>query len=105
MLTAQKAKHDWADTTWRETHTRHLHKAKGMMTLKDEYNGVRVRILLALCPPDAWHSEKGCVGSQRAAEGYLWSFTGGYSGHISSNILANGVGEIGLIAAPMFRAA
>ena len=37
-----------------------------------EFHGVRVRILPALCPPDAWHSAQGFVGNLRSAEAYVW---------------------------------
>ena len=43
------------------------------MTKLDEQHGVRVRVLPALCPPDAWHAENGYVGNQRNAEGYVWN--------------------------------
>lgn len=58
----------WGDTKYRECHTGHIHQTK-----TEEYNGVRVRVLPALCPPDAWHSANAFVGNLRVAEAYVWS--------------------------------
>jgi DNA repair exonuclease SbcCD nuclease subunit len=66
MATEQRAM--WGATKYRETHTGHTH-----MTKMDEQHGIRVRVLPALCPPDAWHSENGFVGNLRSAEGYVWN--------------------------------
>lgn len=52
---------------FRECHTGHTH-----MTKLDEQHGVRVRVLPALCPADAWHSENGYIGNKRSAEAYVW---------------------------------
>jgi hypothetical protein len=68
LLMATERPHDFGETLFRETHTGHTH-----MTKLDEQHGVRVRVLPALCPPDAWHSENGFVGNQRNAEGYIWN--------------------------------
>lgn len=56
----------WSKSLFREAQTGHLHKTK-----LDEFHGVRVRILPALCPADDWHSENGYVGSLRSAEGQI----------------------------------
>jgi hypothetical protein len=56
----------WSKAIFRECQTGHNHKTK-----VDEYHGVRVRILPALCPADDWHSENGYVGSLRSAEGQI----------------------------------
>lgn len=58
----------WGETKYRECHTGHIHQTK-----TEEYCGVRVRILPALCPPDAWHSANAFVGNLRAAEAYVWN--------------------------------
>jgi hypothetical protein len=58
----------WARTLHREAQTGHNHKTK-----LDEYHGIRVRILPALCPADDWHAENGYVGNLRNAEAYLWN--------------------------------
>lgn len=57
----------FGSTKYREVHTGHYHK-----THLEEYHGVRVRIIPALCPPDAFHAEKMFVGALRGAEAYVW---------------------------------
>jgi len=67
LLMAQERPEMWARTRHREVHTGHLHQ-----TRTQEFMGVRVRISPALCPPDAWHSEKHFVGNLRGAESFAW---------------------------------
>jgi hypothetical protein len=38
-----------------------------------EFHGVRVRVLPALCEPDAWHANNNFVGNLRTAESYVWN--------------------------------
>lgn len=59
---------EFGDSKFREIHTGHLHKTK-----LDEKFGVRVRILSALCPPDAWHSNNFFKNNLRVAEGFIWN--------------------------------
>ncbi len=70
MATEQPAM--WAATTFREIQTGHNHKTK-----LDEYHGVRVRIIPALCPADDWHAENGYVGNLRSAEAQIWNINEG----------------------------
>jgi hypothetical protein len=78
----------WAKSLHREWHIGHFHKAKETRyTAGDSFNGVRVRILPALCGPDAWHYAKGYVGGLPACESYLWHPRQGFAGMISSNVL------------------
>lgn len=58
----------WGATKYREIHVGHTHTTK-----VDEYHGVQIRTLRALCPPDAWHAERGFVGNLRGAEGFVWN--------------------------------
>lgn len=58
---------DTGETIFREFHTGHIHQ-----TRLQEFHGVRVRTLSALCPADAWHSENQYVGQQRQAEAFVW---------------------------------
>lgn len=62
-------------TKFREAHTGHLHG----LDIK-EYHGVRVRILSALCPEDAWHSENNFIGNIRSAEAFVWNKNEGLIG-------------------------
>lgn len=68
LTMATKRKEMWAATTYREAHTGHVHQ-----TQVQEYHGVRVRILPALCEPDAWHAANNFVGNLRTAEAYAWN--------------------------------
>lgn len=68
LLMATEQPQMWSDTLFREVQTGHRHKTK-----LDEFHGVRVRILSALCPADDWHSENGYVGNLRSAEGQIWN--------------------------------
>lgn len=80
LLMASEEPEAWGRTKFREIHTGHYHKMQ-----VEEYHGVRVRILSALCPPDDWHSQNGYVGNQRTAEGIIWSKTEGIIGTVVYN--------------------
>lgn len=80
-IMAAEAREAWGRTSVREWHTGHLHQRRSRRRVFDvdelrEHHGVAVRILPALCPPDAWHASKGYVGNLRAAEAYVWSREG-----------------------------
>lgn len=67
LLMATEQPKMFGATLWREAHTGDKHQLK-----VSEHHGVRVRILPALCPPDAWHTEHAFVGMQRSAEAFMW---------------------------------
>lgn len=74
----------WADTTHREWHIGHHHRAReARFTAGDTFNGVRVRTLPSLSSADAWHAMRGYVGGAPACEAYLWHRENGYAGHLS----------------------
>lgn len=80
-IMAAEAPEAWGRTSVREWHTGHLHQRRSRRRVFDvdelrEHRGVAVRILPALCPPDAWHAGKGLVRNLRAAEAYIWSRDG-----------------------------
>jgi hypothetical protein len=64
---ATECREIFGQTRFHEWHIGHIHQTKVI-----EKNGVRVRILPALCPPDAWHAEKGYVGNLRSTEALVW---------------------------------
>lgn len=68
LLMATERPEMFGATRFRECHTAHLHQLQVKETM-----GVRTRVLSALCPPDAYHSENHFVGNQRAAEAFVWS--------------------------------
>ena len=67
LLMAVECREIFGQTRFHEWHIGHIHQTKVI-----EKNGVRVRVLPALCPPDAWHSEKGYVGNLRSTEALVW---------------------------------
>lgn len=68
LTMAQEEKVKWGNSTYREIHTGHIHQ-----TMLQEFHGVRVRVLPALCEPDAWHAASNFVGNLRTAEAYAWN--------------------------------
>lgn len=67
----------WGKTTYREVHVGHFHKDAAE---KDELNGVKVRVLPSLAPPDAWHAAQGYVGNVQSAEAFHWDAEDGLLG-------------------------
>lgn len=84
LIMASDRKEDWAITDHREFHVGHLHNE----TTK-EYNGVKVRILPSLMPPDQWHASKGYVGNIRAAEAFLYDENDGLIAVFYHNVKNN----------------
>ncbi len=80
LLMATEQAKMFGETRFREAHTGHVHQTK-----TQEFHGVRVRILSALCPPDAWHAENGYVGNLRSAEAYVWDGDEGLVGQFFYN--------------------
>jgi hypothetical protein len=62
----------WGDSTYREWHTGDKHHKTDFVLEVDEQVGIVIRILRSLAPADAWTFAHGFVGSQRAAEAFLW---------------------------------
>jgi hypothetical protein len=77
LLMATEARELFGVTKFHEWHTGHTHQ-----TFTQEKNGIRVRILSALCPPDAWHAENGYVGNLRSSEAFVWDKIEGLIGTI-----------------------
>lgn len=81
LTMAQERKQMWADSTYREAHTGHIHQ-----TMVQEIRGVRVRTLPALCEPDAWHAANNFTGNILAAESYCWNKTTGLTDMFFYNV-------------------
>lgn len=87
LIMAGEKPTEWAETTHREIHLGHLHSMRETRYVAgNEHGHVRVRILPSLCATDSWHHSSGFVGSQRAAEAYIWAFKAGYVGHLSYTV-------------------
>ncbi len=67
QVMAAEQREMWGATRYREAHVGHLHT-----TQVQEFNGVRVRTLGALCSPDEWHSAEQYVGNLQTAEAFVW---------------------------------
>ena len=81
LLMAREQAEAWGRTMFREVHCGHTHETK-----MQEYHGVRVRILPALCPADSWHAENGYIGNLRNAEAYIWNKDEGVIGTAVYNV-------------------
>lgn len=77
LLMATEQPEMFGETEFREAHTGHIHTNR-----VEEQHGIRVRVLSALCPPDAWHAENGFVGNLRASEGFIWNKKEGLIGTV-----------------------
>lgn len=66
MMTREE-KRLWSECDHHEIHVGHFHHEKVI-----DQKGVIVRVLPSLCPPDAWHSKMGYIGSKQAAQAFLW---------------------------------
>lgn len=75
LLMATEAREEFGATKFHEWHTGHTHQTK-----TEETHGIRVRVLPALCPPDAWHAENGFVGNLRSSEAFVWDAKEGLIG-------------------------
>jgi hypothetical protein len=68
----------WAASTHREWHLGDKHHKADMLFQTEELNnGVVVRTLRSLASPSVWEFDKGFVGSQKSAEGFMWHPTRG----------------------------
>jgi hypothetical protein len=79
LIMATEVPMQFAQAEHREWHLGHLHKHT-----VDEYRGVSVKILPALCGNDSWHKKMG-YSSPRRAQAYIWSKTRGCEGYIQYN--------------------
>lgn len=87
LIMATEAPEQWAATRYRAWHIGHLHhKRTTRHEVVRERNGVEIRISPALCAVDAWHSQKGYVGSVRGAEAFLWHPSLGLEAHLSYSL-------------------
>ena len=77
MLMATEVSELFGKSKFREWHTGHNHAE-----ITHEKNGIVVRILSALCAPDAWHAENGYVGNRRSSQAFQWDKNEGLIGTV-----------------------
>jgi DNA repair exonuclease SbcCD nuclease subunit len=87
MLMATEVPELFGKSKFREWYTGHNH-----VEVTHEKNGIVVRILSALCPPDAWHAENGYVGNRRSSQAFQWDKIEGLVGTV---IYTDGDDKIG----------
>src|SRR5262249_21771116 len=63
---------EWGVTLHREWHLGDRHHKEVFQQRVKEIEGVTIRLLRSLTPPDEWHYRTGWVGAEQAAESYLW---------------------------------
>ena len=81
---ASEMREAWGRTRWREWMIGHWHtKGEAVLAPVSEEQGVRVRTIPSLTPPDAWHTRKGYVGNVRAAEALVYHPEAGYRAQFS----------------------
>jgi hypothetical protein len=81
---AAECREAWGRTRWREWLIGHWHtKGEAMFVPVSEEQGVRVRTIPSLTPPDAWHARHGYVGNVRAAECLVYHPTAGFRAQFS----------------------
>lgn len=74
----------WGKTAHREWHLGDRHHKEVLQQRVKEEQGVVIRLLRSLTPPDEWHFRTGWVGAEQAAESYLWHPANGVIGHFTS---------------------
>ena len=74
----------WGKSVWREMHMGHLHTESSVTK-----NGIVFRRISAITATDAWHAEKGFIGSVRQAQAFVWDRERGLQAILNSNIIAN----------------
>jgi hypothetical protein len=73
-----------------EVHRGHLHSNKKQRPVvgleENEFNGLIVRNLSAMCATDNWHDESGYVGSIKRAQAFVWSPYNGIQAQLMYNV-------------------
>lgn len=83
LIMATEEPRMWANTKFREMHLGHFHAKKDVRYQATmEQNGVRVRVIPSLCPPDAWHKAMGYENT-RSAEAFVWGVDTGCVANLS----------------------
>ena len=77
----------WGETTYRYWLLGHLHHRQKYLTQQSkDYRSVNVTYITSPSAADAWHSEKGFVGSIKGAEGFIYNKEEGLIGTVIHNI-------------------
>jgi len=79
LIMATEVPVEFSQSNTRSWRLGHLHKH-----MKDEYRGIEVEYLPALCGSDEWHKAMGYY-SDRKAMAYVWDYEGGKAGFVQIN--------------------
>lgn len=74
----------WGKTKHREWHLGDRHHKEMLVQRVKEEQGVTIRLMRSLTPPDEWHYRTGWIGAEQAAESYLWHAEKGVIGQFTS---------------------
>lgn len=59
---------------------------KDLLYGAEDLNGVTIRLLRSLSATDAWHFDKGFVGTPRGAEAFLWDAEDGLAAQFHTTV-------------------
>ena len=79
LIMATEVPIEFSQTKFREWHTGHIHKH-----MVDEFRGIAVKFLPAICGEDAWHKMMG-YSAMRKAQAYIYNKETGPEGYIQVN--------------------
>lgn len=74
----------WSESVWREMHMGHYHSESSFTS-----NGIVFRWISAVTASDAWHVEKGFVGSTRQSQAFVWDKSHGLQAILNSNVVTH----------------
>lgn len=74
----------WGQSVHREWHVGDRHHKETLKQNVNETDGVTIRLMRSLSPPDEWHYRTGWIGAEQAAESYLWHPENGVIGQFTS---------------------
>lgn len=87
MIMMRENQKNWMHVEFMEWHLGHFHKKKQMQYKStDDYKGVTVRLLRSLSGADAWHYQKGYIGTIKGAESFIWDKEYGLTANFMHNL-------------------
>ena len=84
----------WSETKFHEWHLGHIHRKRNVnytvldkSRMLNEDLGVTIRYLSSLTGTEEWHHKKGFIGSNKAADAFVWSDEFGLIAHLNTNLI------------------
>jgi hypothetical protein len=72
LIMAKEMEKEWSKTTVKDWFCSHWH-----VESLEEFKGVRIRVIPAICSVDSYHFKHGFIGSNRAGQSFLYQKSGG----------------------------